>query len=56
MHELQWKEHKKFSIPSLPNPTKSTNAVKKYEKKIKDERTNSLKKLDPKSSCHEEER
>ena len=35
MHQMQWQEHTKCSNPSLPNPTKATNAMEGYERKNK---------------------
>jgi hypothetical protein len=37
MHQIQWQEHTKCSNPSLPNPTKATNAMEGYERKNKEE-------------------
>jgi hypothetical protein len=33
---MQWKEHTKCTSPSLPNPTKATNAMRKDERKNKE--------------------
>jgi hypothetical protein len=32
---MQWQEHTNFTCPSLPNPTKATNAIRKDERKNK---------------------
>jgi hypothetical protein len=37
MYQMQWQEHTKCSHPSLPNPTKATNAMEGYERKNKEE-------------------
>jgi hypothetical protein len=37
MHQMQWQKHTKCSNPSLPNPTKATNAMEGYERKNKEE-------------------
>jgi hypothetical protein len=44
---MQWQEHTKCSNPSLPNPTKATNAMKGYERKNKEEIHKELQYLDP---------
>jgi hypothetical protein len=47
MHQMQWQEHTKCSNPSLPNPTKATNATEGYERKNKEEIYKELQDLDP---------
>jgi hypothetical protein len=37
MYQMQWQEQTKCSNPSLPNPTKATNATEEYEMKNKKE-------------------
>jgi hypothetical protein len=37
MQPTQWQGHTKCSNPSLPNPTKATNAMEGYERKNKEE-------------------
>jgi hypothetical protein len=49
---MQWQEHTKCSNPSLPNPTKATNAMEGYERKNKDEIHKELQNLDPIGSPH----
>jgi hypothetical protein len=53
---MQWQEHTKCSNPSLPNPTKATNAVEGYERKNKEEIHKELQDLDPIGSPHIEEK
>jgi hypothetical protein len=56
MHQMQWQEHTKCSNPSLPNPTKATNAMEGYERKNKEEIHQELQDLDPIGSPHLEEK
>jgi hypothetical protein len=37
IHQMRWQEHTKCSNPSLPNPTKATNAMEGYERTNKKE-------------------
>jgi hypothetical protein len=53
---MQWQEHTKCSTPSLPNPTKATNAMEGYERKNKEEIHKELQDLDPIGSPHIEEK
>jgi hypothetical protein len=53
---MQWQEHTKCSNPSLPNPTKETNAMEGYERKNKEEIHKELQDLDPIGSPHLEEK
>jgi hypothetical protein len=52
---MQWEEHTKCSNPSLPNPTKATNAMERYERKNKEEIYKEFQDLDPIGSPHIEE-
>jgi hypothetical protein len=52
---MKWQKHKKCSNPSLPNPTKATNAMVRYERNNKEEIHKELQDLDPISSPHIEE-
>jgi hypothetical protein len=52
---MQWQEHTKWSSPSLPNPTKATNAREESERKNKEEHEE-LQELDPRGSPHLEEK
>ena len=56
MHQMQWQEHSKWSSPSLPNPTKATNAREGFERKNKGETLRNSKYQDPKGSPHLEEK
>jgi hypothetical protein len=53
---MQWQEHTKCSNPSLPNPTKATNAIEGYERKNKEEIHKELQDLDPIGSPQLEEK
>ena len=39
MHQMQWQGHTECPSPSLPNPTKATNAREENERKNKKENT-----------------
>jgi hypothetical protein len=47
---MQWQEHTKCTNPSLPNPTKATNAMGEDERKNKGGEHQELQDLDPKDS------
>jgi hypothetical protein len=53
---MQWQEYTKCSNPSLPNPTKATNAMEGYERKNKEEIHKELQDLYPIGSSHLEEK
>ena len=55
MHQMQWQGHTKCPSPSLPNPTKATNAREENERKNKEEHEE-LQDLDPRGSPHIEEK
>ena len=43
MHQMQWQGHMECPSPSLPNPTKATNARDRNERKNKKENTRNSK-------------
>ena len=55
MHQMQWQGHTECPSPSLPNPTKETNAREENERKHKEEHEE-LQDLDPRGSPHIEEK
>jgi hypothetical protein len=52
---MQWQENTKCSNPSLPNPTKATDAMEGYERKNKEKIHKELQDLDPIGFPHIEE-
>ena len=55
MHQMQWQGHTECPSPSLPNPTKATNAREENERKNEEEHEE-LQDLDPRGSPHLEEK
>ena len=43
MHQMQWQGHTECPSPSLPNPTKATNAREENERKNEEENTKNSK-------------
>ena len=50
MHKMQWKDHTGWSIPSLPNLTKATNARGNMRGRARRRNTKYFQYLDPKDS------
>ena len=55
MHQMQWQGHTECPSPSLPNPTKATNAREEVRGRTKEEHEE-LQDLDPRGSPHLEEK
>ena len=55
MHQMQWQGHTEYPSPSLPNPTKATNAREENRGRTKEEHEE-LQDLDPRGSPHLEEK
>ena len=55
MHQMQWQGHTECPSPSLPNPTKATNAREENGGRMKEEHEE-LQDLDPRGSPHLEEK
>ena len=55
MHQMQWQAHTECPSPSLPNPTKATNAREEHDRK-NEEQHKELQDQDPRGSPHLEEK